>query len=243
MAICCMWACPIILKDDMLWSSKATGQEPKGFRKLPLVQNTQLSMFQREHINFHPYPLELATQATGAFLGTLYKKALHEQQPLCVPGGGMRGGFQCQTLNNNTSFRDLRVSTSRTWCKSPWLRIWLWGGLIYLFFGPITRCNRNAKHEDTRPHYMWVSEAGLADLAKDPWLSERDKTHLSEGADMSHSIVLLELDGTHAENHIASLSPTLWLFFLCCCPFPLIQATWLHSRTQFNKLRSWKYFE
>lgn len=50
----CMQACSVTLRDDMLQPSNATGQELKGSRKLSLVQNTQLCVFQREHFNFHP---------------------------------------------------------------------------------------------------------------------------------------------------------------------------------------------
>lgn len=57
----------------------------------------------------------------------------------------MRWSFQWQTPNDSTSFHDLRVLTSRTWCESPRWRICLWGGLIYLFFRAYNQVRQQCK--------------------------------------------------------------------------------------------------
>lgn len=250
-AIYCTWACPVILKDDTLWSSKATGQKLEGFRKLPPVQNIQLCMFQSKHINLHPHLRNLPMQLK--LPGILYKRASWEQQTLCVPGGRMRWRFQWQTPNDSTSFHDLRVLTSRTWCESPQWRICLWGGLIYLFFRAYNQVRQQCKalgdvvffrsilHNTT----LHVSEWGWSGRpCKGPvTLWERQNT--SWRGRRYVPLRCSARDGQHPgrQPYSVSIPYSVTLFFLCCCPFPLIQATWLHSRTQFNKPRSWKYFE
>lgn len=174
-----------------------------------------------------PLPRESprATEATGI----LYKKTFYEQQPLCVPAGGLRGSFQWQTLNNSTSFHALRVLTSRTWCEPPRLRICLWGVLIYLFFRVYNQVQQPCKAWADMLFFsltpcktsLHVSEWGwFGRPCKGPaTLLERQNTFRG-GVDMSLSIVLPKTDGTQADSHIPSLTLAPWLF-LVLLPFPV----------------------
>lgn len=67
------------------------------------------------------------------------QKPSYEQQPLCGPGGGMRGSLQWQTLSDSTSFHDLRVLISRTRWETPWLRTCLCSDMADLL---LRTCNQ-----------------------------------------------------------------------------------------------------
>lgn len=127
----------------------------------------------------------------------------------------------------NTEQQHWRVLTSRTWCKSPRLRICLWGALIYLFLRAYNQVQEQCKawgdillfNSVQHPITRKVSEASLADLEKCLWLSKRDKTQRRNR--YPHSIVLPKMDGAQAKGHISSLSPYSMTLFLVLLPFPI----------------------
>lgn len=83
MAIGCTHPCPIILKDDTLPSSKANGQELKGYRKFSPMQNIP-SCFRASTLTSTPASVISPTaHATDTFPGILYK-SFHSNNSLCV---------------------------------------------------------------------------------------------------------------------------------------------------------------
>lgn len=131
MAVGCTHTCPIILKDTLL-SSKATGQELKGFRKLSPMQNIPLCFRASTLTSTSASVISPHNPSYCCICRHHLQKPSFEQQPLCVPGGGIRGSLQWQMQSDSPSFHDWRILMSRTRCETPWLRICLCGDMADL---------------------------------------------------------------------------------------------------------------